>query len=51
MLVFGGFTSRLVSSRELWMYSRETEEWRQLESAVSSVELLKMKGREKEREG
>ena len=36
MLVFGGFTSRLVTSRELWLYGGESEQWTQLESAVSA---------------
>ena len=36
MLVFGGFTSRLVTSRELWLYGGESEQWTQLESAVST---------------
>ena len=35
MLVFGGFTSRLVTSRELWLYDGGSEQWTQLESAVS----------------
>ena len=44
MLVFGGFTSRLVTSRDLWLYDGDTEQWTQLESAVSIRE------RERERE-
>ena len=42
MLVFGGFTSRLVTSRELWLYDGESKQWTQMESAVSI---------EREREG
>ena len=38
MLVYGGFVSRLTAaSNELWMYNEDSQQWEQLEPAVSAT--------------
>ena len=46
MFVFGGFTSRLVTSNELWLYSGDSQQWTQLESSVRLASMC-MCGRER----